>query len=157
MPGTAPHNSAPSGTRRFLAVLLSLLLPGLGYAALGQAWRTLWVMGGVLGLFAAGLLVGGPAVVDRTDEPLWFLPQACAGPAAFAADYVHQNLVKSPGPDGVRRWKDPEQNPTLWGRPVVRSVGKASELGILFTAIAGMMNIVALVGVVLPAPWEKRA
>ena len=49
---------------------------------------------GVMGLFLSGLLVGGIDCVDKREDRIWFIGQALVGPAAFATNWYHQNMLK---------------------------------------------------------------
>lgn len=83
-------------------------------------------MAGVLGLFFIGLLVGGVHVVDRRDQWLWFLPQSLMGPLVLAADSLNATFVKT-------------------GRIGTPSLGRINELGTLFVALAGLLNLAAMI------------
>ena len=111
------------------AFLLAWLWPGLGHISLGERKRGLLIMTGVLFLFMGGLFIGGVDVVDRRSDRLWFYAQAVCGPVAFGADWVNQNYVK----------KLPDQD-----RNRLRSLGKVNEIGTLFCALAGLMNLIVI-------------
>lgn len=120
------------------AAVLAWLWPGAGHISLGEKKRGLFVMAGVLFLFISGLLIGGVNVVDRRDDRLWFIAQIFCGPVTLAADYANQNLIKRPimqhSPEELR---DPDQWRTI-------SVGHINEIGKLYVALAGLMNLVAI-------------
>lgn len=142
-------SSAPPAPERFepVAGLLAIALPGAGHLYLGERRRAALIAGGILGLFVAGLLLGGIDVVDRREDRVWFLAQAMVGPIAFLADYVHQEhlKVKEMGPGGrlVYRSATPQERRS-GGVYASRSVGRMNELGTLYTAIAGMLNLIAI-------------
>jgi hypothetical protein len=97
----------------------------------------------------------------------WFIGQAFVGPLTFAVDHLHQtrfkvidpatrlprtaepeirnsagDLVRPAevrGPDGVARIGNPGDRP-----PASQSIGRMNELGTLFIAIAGMLNLIAI-------------
>jgi hypothetical protein len=131
-----------SAARRILnprAAILAWVLPGLGHAAIGERDRGLRIGAGVVGLFLAGILIGGLGVVDRSD--LWFYAQVGAGPLAFAADWLNAALLKS----GVAA-------PLIeapMGPPAssLRAVAHPHEFGTLYCAMAGLMNMVAVLDV----------
>jgi hypothetical protein len=91
-----------------------------------QKRRGMLVMAGVIGMFVFGVLVGGVDVIDRENDALWFVPQALAGPLALAVDYLNGIFVKT-------------------GRIGMPSIGRVNELGTLFTALAGLMNLAAMI------------
>ncbi|HYE02042.1 MAG TPA: DUF6677 family protein [Phycisphaerales bacterium] len=139
-----------------VALLLAVLLPGAGHWYLGETRRALLIACGVLGLFFGGLLIGGIDVVDRRQDFIWFLGQGLVGPLAFGVDALHQNQLKvldpvtnlprSPRPSETR---DPVTGkarpaPAAGRPPVSKSIGRVNEMGTLFSAIAGMMNLIVV-------------
>ena len=146
-----------------VACVLASLFPGAGHMYHGERARGLLAAGGILGLFLGGLLLGGLTIVDSREERMWFIPQACVGPMAFAIDYYHQNAVKVRDIDPMGRpiLRDPYPNE---GRgpdampipnatpPVRKAVTKMSELGTLSAALAGMVNLI----VIIDAGWPSR-
>lgn len=151
-----------------MAGILAFAIPGGGHFYLGERSRGVLIGLGVLGLFVGGMLIGGIDVVDRSENPIWFAGQAIVGPVAFATDYIHQNYVKvidpstrqprtahpelhdaqgrviSPaeirGPGGVAVAAPPGTPPESG-----KSLGRMNELGTLFGAIAGMLNLIAII------------
>jgi hypothetical protein len=105
-------------------------------------------MFGVLFLFLGGVLIGGVDCVDRKNDKLWFLAQAVCGPIAFVTDGLNQRLTKQ----YPANWKflyettepgSPEHDQiTELLRRV--SLGRVNEMGTLFCALAGLMNLVAI-------------
>ncbi len=155
--------SAASATRttlNFRAAVLGWILPGLGHASLGDRRRGLFVGGGVLGLFLGGLLVGGLDVVDRREDHLWFLAQAGAGPVAWVADYANASLVAS-GRFG-EMLEAPHPDPMAPRGTVVevsslKSLAHPNEMGTLFAAMAGLMNVVAVLDAMSRRPAEAAS
>ncbi len=160
---TAPSSTpASSGPENFdpIALVLACILPGLGHWYLGEKKRAVLIASGVLGLFLGGMFIGGIDVVDRQEDPIWFIGEALVGPLAFGVDYVHQHhfkvLVKDPAgpgmilrsalpgeirnPDGTPGVAAPGQNP-----PNTKSLGRMNELGTLFSTIAGMLNLIVVI------------
>ena len=90
-------------------------------------------MFGVLFLFFSGILIGGVDVVDRKEDHLWFIAQALNGPVAFGADYVNQSRVSAGVPDVERK-----------------SLAHVNEIGTLFVALAGLMNLVVILDALQP-------
>ena len=88
----------------------------------------------------------GVDVVDRKEDPLWFLAQAVCGPIAVAADLANQQYIKPMAADPMKH----EQ----WLR--ARSLGHVHEFGTLFVALAGLMNLVVILDT-LHAPANRRA
>jgi hypothetical protein len=130
-----------------LPAILGWLIPGLGHVYIGERGRGMFVFAGVAFLWACGLLIGGIDSVDRKGDRLWFIAQAGTGPIAFVIDGLNNSLLKtgrtgelidSPGPRGE------DGRPTSVKVNTFKSVAHANEYGTLYTALAGLMNIVAL-------------
>ncbi|MDY7109437.1 MAG: DUF6677 family protein [Planctomycetota bacterium] len=138
------------------AAILAWLWPGLGHISLGERKRGLLIMFGVLFLFLGGLLVGGLDCVDRRHDKLWFLAQSFCGPLAFAADIANQRLVQtvpedwSRGSEGRRRFV--EGDPDLRRRLSRIGLGRVNEMGTLFIALAGLMNVVVILDALYYVP-----
>lgn len=133
-----------SSTFTPIAAILAWLWPGLGHISLGYRKRGILVMAGVLFLFLGGILIGGVDVVDRRNDKLWFFAQAVCGPIAFATDLLNQRFLSSEE-DVIER----------------KSVSHVNEIGTLFTALAGLMNLVVILDVLhQPSnkkPFDRRA
>lgn len=154
-----------------LVAVTAWLLPGAGYWLLGQRARALVVGISIVALFVAGLLIGGVRVVevpgygdhgmklvvgpgDHTVEadpvspgvdgpwvmfvhPLdeirnkpWYIAQILAGPIDLIASWgsIMASKVNAEGyPLGYR------------------SHARTNELGVLYTAVAGMLNLLAII------------
>ena len=119
------------------AAVLAWLWPGLGHISLGQRKRGVLVMFGVLWLFVGGVLIGGIDSVDRRDDPLWFLAQSLCGPIALAVDWTNQRWLKQVPADPVE----------LESRLDRKGLGHVNEMGTLFSALGGLMNLVAILDV----------
>ena len=89
-------------------------------------------MGGVLFLVASGVLVGGIDAVDHKKDSLWFIAQVWCGPTVVGVDLLNQAYI-APLPV--------EEKVALVG------LSHANEIGILFIAMAGLMNFVVLLDV----------
>ena len=120
------------------AAVLAWVWPGLGHISLGQRRRGGLIMFGVLFLFLGGVLIGGIDAVDRREDPLWFLAQAVCGPIAFATDLANQRLVSDPQLR-LRR----------------KGLSHVNEIGTLFAALAGLMNLVVILDA-LHRPGGRR-
>lgn len=138
-----------------VAGLLAVALPGLGHAALGEARRGLLIGAGVLGLFIGGLLIGGVDAVDSREDRLWFLAQVWVGPVAVWVDYAHQNLLKIEDERGVRRTPDPV-GPNGERAAYSKSIGRINEIGALYCALAGLLNLIAIIDASWHTPRRRR-
>ncbi len=139
------------------AAFFGWIFPGAGQIMIGHRRRGIFAMIGVLGLFLGGLLIGGVDCVDRREDPLWFYAQAGAGPIAFAADWANSGLLKS-GKVG-ELVESPPSNPRNAPPRVssLRSVTVASEIGILYCALAGLMNVVVVLDALKRPRVSKEA
>ena len=124
------------------AALLAWVWPGLGHISSGEKRRGLLIMAGVLGLFLGGVLVGGVDSVDRREDHLWFLAQVCAGPIAITTDLVNQAYVKKMPPARLNK---------------ATGLGRVNEMGTLFTALAGLMNVVVILDALQGRLDDRRA
>lgn len=130
------------------------LVPGLGYGLIGQRARA-WFSGvAIVALFVLGLLIAGVRCVDVPgydstgelrrvqsrgpmlerptvlasdpvhsilDKP-WFIPQVCTGPVALAAGAWSVKVSPS----------------------YRQATGRLWDIGTLYTAVAGILNLLAL-------------
>ncbi|NBX25356.1 MAG: hypothetical protein EBQ99_04810 [Planctomycetes bacterium] len=125
-----------------VSAALAWVLPGLGHMRNGEIRRGWMVMLGVLGMFLLGVLVSGVDCVDRREDFLWFLAQAGAGPLAFATDALNAFLVKSGRVGELLNTMQPDGSTV----PIstFKGVGAIEGVGTLFTAMAGLMNVTAV-------------
>jgi len=124
------------------AGLLGWILPGLGQIKNGDFLRGKLIMLGVVGMFLMGVLVGGVDCVDRKEDGLWFVAQAGAGPIACMTDIANDMLLKQ-GRVGVMM-PLALANGAITQVNSFKSVGAVNDIGTLFTAMAGLLNIAAL-------------
>ena len=170
------------------AAVLAWLWPGLGHIARGERQRGFLIMFGILLLFVTGLLVGGLDAVDRRNDRLWFLAQSVCGPIAIGADLANQAIVQqlpadwrelspslqnattgsrvindlewSPHKDEELRRRYEEGDPVLIGGLQRIGVGRVNEIGTLYIALAGLMNLVVILDALYartPTPAEAPA
>ena len=104
------------------------LLPGLGHIIVGQTRRGMILMVTLLGLYLAGLFIGGIDVIDSRDDRLWFVGQCLMGPITPLIDRYHQHARASADPPDV-------------------AVNRVNELGTLYCTLAGLLNLPAIMDV----------
>lgn len=164
-PSTTTHPPPPP-----VVALASWLLPGLGYLLLGQRKRGFTVGLTILLLLVLGLLIGGvrvmevpgcdddgrPTMLDSSGrhmsgaapgavwamwaspmaelrEKPWSIPQVLTGPVALASM-------------GWSIWASrPENGPGGTEAPAATSHSRINEIGVLYTAVAGMLNLLAII------------
>ncbi|MEM7230307.1 MAG: DUF6677 family protein [Planctomycetota bacterium] len=117
---------------RPLAGILAWAWPGLGHISIGQKRRGVLIMAGMLFMILTGLFAGGLDSVDRREDRLWFIAQAGCGPVAFVLDIANQSMLKAGRPP-----TDPARLNTV-------SMGRPNEMGTLFIALAGLMNVIVV-------------
>ena len=141
--GLAPYDGplVPSP----LVAIAGWLVPGLGYLLIGQRARAIASGATILALFVGGLLIAGVRCVDVPgydvngqprrgaaaiannrlhavlDKP-WYIPQILTGPAAIAASVA--SVRAAPHYD--------------------KTVGRLWDIGTLYTAVAGMLNLLVI-------------
>jgi hypothetical protein len=114
-----------------LVGVVGWLIPGAGYWLIGQRGRGVTVGVTILVLFVLGLLIGGIRVVEAPKGPApqqvlqkaWFIPQILAGPVTVATTVIEEKWVP--------------QN--------VVSTARVNEIGTLYTAVAGLLNLMAII------------
>ncbi len=126
------------------AALSAWLLPGLGHIVLGQRRRGIILGVTILTLWGVGLLIGGVSAIDHKQHQFWFFGQVMIGPS-LAVDTVNQRIKPPPSVYG------PEASPNY--EP---SYGKVNEQGLLYTALAGLLNLLAIMDVVYCDPAYRR-
>ena len=135
-PLTSPAHT-PTGRWHVAAAFAAWLLPGSGHYLVGQKQRGMILATAIGLLWLAGLLVGGITVFDRKDHPYWFAGQMLMAPSVVA-DGAHQWLRGKSLPEGPH----PDKNPLF--EP---SFGRTQEQGVLFTTLAGLLNLLAVIDV----------
>ena len=145
-PADPPADSASASTGWNLAAAVAgWCLPGLGHFLLGQSHRAVLLAVTIGSLWLGGLLIGGLSIVDHTDHPAWFLGQMLIAPS-LAADWYRGQLVAEQAaayPDVPRsELFDPQHDP-----PFEPAYGRAHEQGTLFTSMAGLLNLLAIIDV----------
>ena len=124
-----------------VVVAAAWVFPGLGYWLLGEKRRAIIVCACVLSLFLAGILIGGIRVVDAPDgisvdalmDKPWFIGQIMAGPISIISALGAQTV----SPDRV-------------------SYARSNEIGTLYTALAGMLNLLVIVDAGHPEDAEDE-
>lgn len=150
-PNTPPSQAAPTPhvapptPWHVPAAIGAWLVPGLGHLLCGQTQRGVILLIAIISLYLAGLLIGGIDVIDRREDHLWFYAQMGFGPTTWILDQYHQGLDKQM----VQYKRD------VYSRtgaiddqvPYVKSIGRPNELGTLYCALAGMLNLLAVIDV----------
>ena len=130
------------------------LIPGGGHAIKGERRRGLVLLVSIAGLWVSGALLGGISVFDRVEHPAWYACQVLVAPTVVVERF-HASLKD---PDGA----PPE--PAVMGsagspgfRPAYEpSHNRVNEQGTIFTAMAGLLNLLAIMDVVYRDPKRHR-
>lgn len=122
--------------------LAAWIFPGAGHLAHGQRTRGFVLMITILLLWAWGWLIGGVSAFDRREHPFWFGCQAMTAPSFVATLMLDW---RQPTDYQGRRVYSAKPPPPSDDAPYEPSYGRSNELGILFTALAGLLNLLAIV------------
>jgi hypothetical protein len=114
-----------------IVALVSWLIPGSGYLLLGQIARGLTIGITILVLFTLGLLIGGVHVVD---PPAFGHGRNLFNALLQKPWYIGQFLSGAVGL--ISGWVGPTQ-------PASHS--RVADIGTLYTAIAGMLNLMGII------------
>jgi len=142
---SAPRRAAPASPWHPPAAIGAWLVPGLGHMLCGQVKRGVILLIAILALYTAGLLIGGIDVIDRREDRLWFYAQMGLGPTTWILDQYHQHLDRQLQQYIRETYQDTGQIDDRV--PYVKSIGRANELGTLYCALAGMLNLLAVIDV----------
>ena len=131
-----PENISPE-SRRWkapppLVAVVGWALPGAGYFLIGHKARGFTIGLTVLALFTMGILIGGIRVVD----PPSLSPEAGNVVTALLAKpwYIGQFLAGLPGVLCGH-----------FGSRFPQSHSRVMEIGTLYTAVAGMLNLMSII------------
>lgn len=114
-----------------LIALAAWILPGLGHWLLGCRAKALYLGGLIMGAFAVGLVLGqGHSVAPEKFPYYWIGQMGAAGPALLS------DLLLGSAPQG-------------------HTIDRL-ELGLVFTTVAGIMNVVAIVDAYTLARLRKE-
>ncbi|RKY21151.1 MAG: hypothetical protein DRQ55_05405 [Planctomycetota bacterium] len=113
--------------RALYQTLLAWLLPGLGHLAQKRYAKACYFGGLVLGCYALGVWLGEGASVSAARYPYHVYGQYGAGLPAFLASL-------------------------LGAEPTGRSIDRL-ELGVVFTTVAGILNLVVMIDAY---EWRRR-
>jgi hypothetical protein len=142
-----PVNSISSSPP--LVALAGWIVPGAGYVLLGHRARGITIGITVIALFLAGLLIGGIKVIDPPEFPTnanvvsqvlqkpWFIGQVLNGPMGIATAYLGKTMRVT--------FPDPDHSEITQTTLLPSSHARSWEVGTLYTAVAGMLNLLAII------------
>ncbi|QDU73023.1 DUF6677 family protein [Mucisphaera calidilacus] len=132
-----------------LAAIAGWLIPGSGHALIGETRRGIILALSILTLWTAGLFIGGISVIDKANHPAWYGCQVLVAPAILV-DLLHRSLTldgQAPPPEGTVVQGIPATTP-----PFEPSMNRVHEQGTIFTALAGLLNLLAIIDVAYRYP-----
>lgn len=150
-----------------MVALAGWLVPGAGYWLIGQRARATAVCAGVLGLFVLGVLVAGVRVIDvpgwerRDGSPVRVHPQGgfrinpddpnyARAPWVLRSGGIVKEVLNKPWYVG-QVFAGPVNLLASWGSIAAARAGapashaRIAEIGTLYTAVAGMLNLIAMI------------
>ncbi|HOA74063.1 MAG TPA: hypothetical protein PL151_04855 [Phycisphaerae bacterium] len=134
----APLASINTTARMIIAALATWLVPGAGHLLIGDRVRGIAFLVTITLTFWTGVAIGGVKnTVSPVDRTLWFAGQICAGGHSFAA----------------LAWASTIPSPYGTDTPAASVIGygRAEEVSVVYTAIAGMLNILIILDVLVRA------
>jgi hypothetical protein len=156
----------PNPLQPVIAGIAAWLVPGLGYWLIGEKVRGAVVGVTVMTLFVTGLLIGGVRVLEvptfdhngrlLPDASLsaevrskpWSIAQVMVGPIAIVGGAVSINASRPS--DSMPLDPYPASN-SLLGVHLPsgsESHSRVNEIAVLYTAVAGMLNLLAIIDTV---------
>lgn len=136
----AREPTLPSAVRIPIAGLLSWILPGAGHAFLGDLNRGIIVFVTIATTFWGGIAIGGVrTTIDPQRQKLWFMAQICNGSHAIVAGaWAH----------GTREGLSAGQ--------LAHSEWKSLEIGLVYTGVAGLLNLLVIMDTLVRADASHR-
>jgi hypothetical protein len=133
----APLASVNVTARMVIAALATWLLPGLGHLLIGERTRGIIFLVVITLTFWTGVAIGGVKnTVSPQDRTLWFAGQICAGGHSLAALTWSSTMG--------------EPKPGTFSADLI-GYGRTEEVSVVYTAIAGMLNILIILDVLVRA------
>ena len=113
-----------------IAGLLAWAVPGLGHIYIGERGRGIVLLITITITFWSGVAIGGVVnTVDPVGRKLWFAAQICNGGHTLVAHMIRRAVVPPPRPDGA---------------PVVVGHWVAGDIGVHYTGVAGLLNLLVI-------------
>jgi hypothetical protein len=122
-----------------LVALAGWCIPGAGYWLLGHRLRGMVIGITILALFIGGILIGGIRVIDVPKftaagnifadvlEKPWYIGQILTGPICLIASWASRAAASDPSLQQIM------------------SHSRLNEIGTLYAAVAGMLNLLAII------------
>ena len=136
----------PPGKRKeyMIALVASWAVPGAGHWQLGYRMRGLVLALTVLGIFWFGQVLADCRAVNRSIHPIFYCAQVGTGFSTVLSNEFWGVAAPSAGPRDLPSRVDDTLPPYL-------------STGILYTSIAGLLNMLLVLHVADPRTWMLRA
>jgi Family of unknown function (DUF6677) len=138
-------DSSTSPRWHIAGAIAAWLVPGLGHWLLGQRRRGLILLASIGFLWLGGFFIGGVGVFDRKNHPVWYMGQMLIAPSVVVEGW-HRSLQ---GTDAM------PPRPDVQNIAYEPSYGHVHEQGVLYTALAGMLNLLAIMDVLYQDPMVR--
>lgn len=130
--------------------LCGWLIPGLAHVLIGEKRRGAIVGVTIALLWLLGLLIGGVGVIDRHTSGIMYYGQIMLAPGV-AVDIAMQRYFRAPLREFALRQPSPYAP-----HHYQPSFGRPNEQGVLYTSLAGWLNLLALLDVLARPVGVKR-
>jgi hypothetical protein len=125
----------PSVMYTMVVGLAGWFVPGAGHVIVGERTRGIIIFLTVVALFCGGLYIGSIGVIDPMGEKIAYTGQILTSPLV-------QLLAR--------------MNPLVGGLSAYPSYGKPFEIGQIYTAIAGLLNLLCVINAAYMAYSGKQ-
>lgn len=155
---TSSQPSVPPQLAWIAPALAAWLIPGAGHWMLGRKVRALLLLATIQLLFWSGVAIGGVFTVNPRLETWWSRAQLCAGAAGVYSyarqasvfdDYLAEAERQVPRGLDQRETKVFEQARNLAAADNLALVPPADGPAYVFTGVAGMLNILCIIDVIV--------
>ena len=103
--------------------IIAWLVPGAGHWFSGKKDRAIAIFCGIMFLFVIGIIVGGTALINPSQAKIWYFAQVFSGiPALIMTSKANMGY------------------------------GRGIDIGQLYTACAGLLNLLCVIDAIIPTP-----
>jgi hypothetical protein len=132
----AKRSDMDHGLLLLIVAVIAWVIPGAGHFFIKEKKRAIIIFVTITATFALGLFIGSIAIIDPVGAWPWYVGQMLTSPGVALIGQAAQNATQL-DPDGQ----------------LVKlvSYGKPHDFGQIYTAIAGAMNLLAILSAVFMA------
>ena len=132
---TSNRSGTDQGLWLIIIGLAAWIIPGAGHFLLRERKRAIIIFVTITALFLAGLHVGSIGIVNHVTSKIWFMGQVLYSPAV--------GIVSQKVQAGYMDGEGNRQEYTSFGRPC--------DVGQIYTAVAGLLNLLCIFSAVYMA------